>query len=157
MANKVRDKKTAKNNNNKPNNIVAKSDTKKKEKRKQEKKMSIPLKVLYDALGMVVSLEVTNGEVYHGTLTELQDTMNVLLTDASKTSQSGRVTKMESVLVRGATIVFFELPDRLLSSPALVTAGKVVPKALDGRGEGKGFGARADRDRETKRSKTEPK
>lgn len=110
--------------------------------------MSIPLKVLYDALGMVVSLEVVNGEVYQGTLTELQDTMNVLLKDATKTSKSGRVTKMESVLVRGSMIVFFELPDRLLMSPALLTAGKVVPKALDGRGEGKGFGARAARNRD---------
>lgn len=104
--------------------------------------MSIPLKVLYDAVGMQVSLEVVNGEVYNGTLVELQDTMNVLLQNATKTSKAGNTMEMESVMIRGSSIVFFQLPDALKMSPALVTAGKMVSKALDGRGDGKGFGAR---------------
>lgn len=105
--------------------------------------MSLPLKLLHDAIGTEVSLEVVNGEVYNGTLAELQDTMNVLLQNATKTSKAGNTTHMESVMVRGSTIVFFQLPDALKMSPVVVTAGKMVPKALDGRGDGKGFGARA--------------
>ncbi|KAG8346561.1 Ataxin 2 SM domain [Trypanosoma vivax] len=103
---------------------------------------SVPLKVLYDAIGTVVSLEVANGSVYTGTLSQLEDNMNVLLTKAQKTSKSGRVENMASVLVRGSHIVFFQLPDALRAGPALLKAGTIVPSALDARGEGKGFGER---------------
>ncbi|CCW67182.1 unnamed protein product [Phytomonas sp. Hart1] len=102
--------------------------------------VSIPLKVLYDAIGTKVSLELANGEVYSGTLTELQDTMNVLLVDAKKISKSGKETAMKSVFLRGSNVVFFQLPDLLQMSPALLAAGNLVPKALDKRGDGKGFG-----------------
>lgn len=105
--------------------------------------MSLPLKVLYDAIDTTISLELTNGEVYTGTLVEVQDTMNVLLKDASKTSKSGNTTQLTNVLLRGASIVFFQLPDSLKKSPALVTADKLVPKSLDARGGGKGFAARS--------------
>lgn len=102
---------------------------------------SIPIKVLYDAVGTTVSLELENGEVYTGTLAEVQDSMNVMLTDASKSSKSGKVTKMPSVFLRGANVVLFQLPDALQMSPALLAAGEAVSKANDARGEGKGFGA----------------
>ncbi|KEG14254.1 small nuclear ribonucleoprotein SmD3 [Trypanosoma grayi] len=102
---------------------------------------SIPLKVLFDAIGTTVSLEVSNGELYTGTLSEVQDNMNVLLTSAKKTMKSGRIVEQKSVFVRGSTIVFFQLPDALQTSPALVKAGQAVSNALDDRGDGKGFGA----------------
>ncbi|CCW59844.1 unnamed protein product [Phytomonas sp. EM1] len=102
---------------------------------------SIPLKVLYDAIGTKVSLELANGEVYSGTLTELQDTMNVLLVDATKVSKSGKKTTMKSVFLRGSNVVFFQLSDLLQMSPALLAAGKLAPKAQDKRGDGKGFGS----------------
>lgn len=102
--------------------------------------MSIPVKVLYDAVGMEVSLEVTNGEVYHGILGEVQDTMNVTLNNASKITKKGDKHTYGSIFIRGSTIVFFQLPDKLQLSPALLTANKVIPKAMDGRGQGKGFG-----------------
>ncbi|RNF08576.1 small nuclear ribonucleoprotein SmD3 [Trypanosoma rangeli] len=103
---------------------------------------SIPLKVLFDAIGTTISLEVSNGELYTGTLSEVQDNMNVMLTAAKKTVKSGRTVEMKSVFVRGASIVFFQLPDALRTSPALVKAGQVMTNALDDRGNGKGFGAR---------------
>lgn len=103
---------------------------------------SIPLKVLYDAVGTTLAIELANGEVYSGTLSELQDTMNVLLKDATKTSKSGNKTEMKSVFLRGSNVVFFQLPDALQMSPALVAAGEVAARALDVRGDGKGFGAR---------------
>ncbi|ORC93795.1 small nuclear ribonucleoprotein SmD3 [Trypanosoma theileri] len=102
---------------------------------------SIPLKVLFDAIGTTITLEVSNGELYTGTLSEIQDNMNVLLTSAKKTTKSGRTVELKSVFVRGSTIVFFQLPDALRTSPALLKAGMVVSNALDNRGDGKGFGA----------------
>lgn len=104
--------------------------------------MSLALKVLHDAIGMVVSLEVANGEVYTGVLSDLDDTMNARLTDVTKTMKSGNKVQQESAFIRGGMIVFFVLPDNLKASPVLLTAGKVVPKSLDGRGAGKGFGSR---------------
>jgi small nuclear ribonucleoprotein D3 len=108
---------------------------------------SIPLKVLFDALHLPVSIEVATGEVYHGTLEELQNNMNALLKDATKTTRSGKETRMESVFVRGSNVVFFQLPDALQTSPALLRAGEIVSKAKDTRGEGKGFGASRKRER----------
>ncbi|CBZ30499.1 putative small nuclear ribonucleoprotein [Leishmania mexicana MHOM/GT/2001/U1103] len=108
---------------------------------------SIPIKVLYDALHLKVSIEVATGEVYHGTVEELQNNMNVLLKNATKTARGGKETKMDSVFVRGSNIVFFQLPDALQTSPALLRAGEVVSKAKDTRGDGKGFGASRKRAR----------
>ncbi|KAF8276847.1 small nuclear ribonucleoprotein sm d3 [Trypanosoma cruzi] len=103
---------------------------------------SIPLKVLFDAIGTTISLEVSNGELYTGTLSEVQDNMNVLLMSAKKTKKSGKTVDLNSVFVRGSSIVFFQLPDALRTSPALVKAGQVLTNALDNRGDSKGFGAR---------------
>lgn len=108
---------------------------------------SIPLKVLFDALHLPVSIEVATGEVYHGTLEELQTNMNVLLKEATKTTRKGDETKMESVFIRGSNVVFFQLPDALQTSPALLRAGEVVSKAKDARGEGKGFASSRKRER----------
>lgn len=79
--------------------------------------------------------------MYSGTLVEVQDNMNILLKSATKTSKSGKTVSMSSVFLRGANVVFFQLPDALQMSPALLAAGKAVAKALDMRGDGKGFAA----------------
>lgn len=105
------------------------------------------MKVLFDALHLDVSIEVATGEVYHGTVEELQNNMNVLLKNATKTTRGGKETKMDSVFVRGSNIVFFQLPDALQTSPALLRAGEVVSKTKDTRGDGKGFGATRKRAR----------
>ncbi|EPY35278.1 small nuclear ribonucleoprotein D3 [Strigomonas culicis] len=109
---------------------------------------SVPLKVLFDAIDTTVSLEVANGEVYTGALAEVQETMNITLKKATKISLSGKESHYETVFIRGSNVVFFQLPDALQCSPALVAAGKAVAKALDSRGDGKGFGAGRKRGRE---------
>lgn len=105
--------------------------------------MSLPLKLLHEAKGMEVSLEVTNGEVYNGILTDVQETMNVVLTQACKTGKAGHTTRYASVLIRGSNIVFFQLSEKLKESPTILTAGKLVPLKEDARGQGNGFGGRA--------------
>ncbi|CAD2214813.1 small nuclear ribonucleoprotein D3 [Angomonas deanei] len=102
---------------------------------------SIPLKVLHDAVDMQISLEIETGEIYVGTVAEVQDNMNVVLKDAKKTSKSGKVTESKQVLVRGSTVVFFQLPDALSTAPALASANVIAKKLMDKRGDGKGFGA----------------
>lgn len=102
---------------------------------------SIPVKVLHDAVGTTISLELGNGEIYTGTLKEVEENMNVMLSDAKKVSRSGKETAMPSVFLRGANIVFFQLPDALQVSPTLLAAGEITTKSSDARGDGKGFGA----------------
>lgn len=108
---------------------------------------SIPLKVLSDALHLPISIEVDTGAVYNGTLEEVETNMNILLKDATKKTVKGGETKMESVFVRGSSVVFVQLPDALQTSPALLRAGEIVSKAKDTRGDGKGFGAARKRER----------
>lgn len=101
--------------------------------------------MLSDAVGTTVSLELKNGELYTGTLSEVVDNMGVLLTSARKTTMAGREVDMPKVLVCGTNIVFFQLPDALRCCPPLMKMGKLLPSDLDGRGDGKGFGAHRSR------------
>lgn len=101
----------------------------------------IPVKILLDAVGTQVYLELETGESYSGRLTNVEDNMNVQLQDATKTSRNGKATtQLKSVYVRGSNVVLFQLPDALASSPAVVAALAVVDSSSDARGAGSGFG-----------------
>lgn len=101
----------------------------------------IPVKILLDAVGTQVYLELETGESYSGRLTNVEDNMNVQLEDATKTARNGKTTStLRSVYVRGSNVVLFQLPDALASSPAIIAALAVVDGKLDARGAGNGFG-----------------
>jgi small nuclear ribonucleoprotein D3 len=55
------------------------------------KNIGIPIKVLHDAEGHTVTVELRNGEVYRGKLDEAEDNMNVHLSNCTKTMKDGRV------------------------------------------------------------------
>jgi len=55
------------------------------------KHVGIPIKVLHDAEGHTVTVELKNGEVYRGKLDEAEDNMNVHLSNCTKTMKDGRV------------------------------------------------------------------
>eukprot|EP00965_Chrysotila_dentata_P238547 6202577-Pleurochrysis_carterae.AAC.5 len=55
------------------------------------KHVGIPIKVLHDAEGHTVTVELKNGEVYRGKLDEAEDNMNVHLSNVTKTMKDGRV------------------------------------------------------------------
>ncbi|MCJ1308968.1 small nuclear ribonucleoprotein Sm D3 [Agyrium rufum] len=52
--------------------------------------IGIPIKLLNEAQGHVVTLEITSGQVYRGTLLEAEDNMNVQLRDITVTARDGR-------------------------------------------------------------------
>ena len=118
---------------------------KEKSKRNNNKKTmsdsGIPIKILYDAIGMTVSFELENGDLYTGKLTNVEDNMNVTLASATKTTSYGKSLELAQVYVRGSSIVFFQLPDALKSAPALMAAASLLTAATDARGGGKGFGS----------------
>ncbi|PQE15574.1 putative small nuclear ribonucleo SM D3 protein [Rutstroemia sp. NJR-2017a BBW] len=64
--------------------------------------IGIPIKLLNEAQGHVVTLEITSGQVYRGKLLEAEDNMNVQLKDITVTARDGRVSHLDQVYIRGS-------------------------------------------------------
>lgn len=79
--------------------------------------VGIPIKLLYEAEGMKISVELKNGEIYRGLLLGAEDTMNVSLSDVLRTARNGKISKLLNVYLRGPSIKFIALPDLLKSAP----------------------------------------
>jgi small nuclear ribonucleoprotein D3 len=112
--------------------------------------VGVPIRLLHEGEGHTVSIELRNGEIYRGTLNEAEDTMNCMLDNVSRisnklarlqnalsmniltcsfhklqvtmTARDGRVSKLETVYIRGSQIKMMILPEMLKNSPAF---GKV--------------------------------
>jgi small nuclear ribonucleoprotein D3 len=79
--------------------------------------VGIPIKLLYEAEGMKISVEMKNGEIYRGLLLGAEDTMNVSMSEVLRTSRTGQISKLANVYLRGSSIRFIALPDLLKSAP----------------------------------------
>ncbi|VEL07638.1 unnamed protein product [Protopolystoma xenopodis] len=66
--------------------------------------VGVPIKVLHDAEGHIVTLETVNGEVFRGKLVEAEDNMNVRMADISMTARDGRTSNLSDVYIRGSKI-----------------------------------------------------
>ncbi|KAM5439705.1 small nuclear ribonucleoprotein Sm D3 [Microsporum ferrugineum] len=85
--------------------------------------IGIPIKLLNEAQGHVITLEITSGHVYRGKLLEdriahydstlAEDNMNVQLKDITVTARDGRVSHLDQVYIRGSHVKFFIVPDML--------------------------------------------
>jgi len=95
--------------------------------------IGIPIKVLHEAEGHIVTIETTTGEVYRGKLIEAEDNMNSQMSSVTVTFRDGRVAQLENIYIRGSKIRFMILPDMLKNAPML--------KNMSTRGRG-GSGAR---------------
>ncbi|KAM9194203.1 small nuclear ribonucleoprotein Sm D3 isoform 2-T2 [Dugong dugon] len=127
--------------------------------------IGVPIKVLHEAEGHIVTCETNTGEVYRGKLIEAEDNMNcqsprwdtgpaedALLAASSMDSNSasrarmsnitvtyrdGRVAQLEQVYIRGSKIRFLILPDMLKNAPML----KSMKNKNQGSGAGRGKAA----------------
>jgi len=81
------------------------------------KHVGIPIKVLHDAEGHTVTVELKTGEVFRGKLDEAEDNMNVHLSNCTKTGRDGRVNTLSNCFVRGSHVRFMVLPDILKNAP----------------------------------------
>ncbi|KAL5015756.1 hypothetical protein ScPMuIL_005345 [Solemya velum] len=93
--------------------------------------IGVPIKVLHEAEGHVVTCETSTGEVYRGKLIEAEDNMNCQMSNITVTYRDGRVAQLENVYIRGSKIRFLILPDMLKNAPMF--------KRVQGRSGG-GFG-----------------
>lgn len=89
----------------------------------------VPIKLLNEAQGHVVSLELTNGDTYRGKLQESEDNMNLSLGDVTITKgKTGETTYKGQVFVRGSMIRFVSVPDILQYAPMFFMKPGEKPK-----------------------------
>ena len=79
--------------------------------------IGVPIKILHEAEGHIVTLETLTGEVYRGKLVEAEDNMNCQMSNITVTARDGRVSQLEQVFIRGSKIRFLILPDMLKNAP----------------------------------------
>lgn len=78
----------------------------------------IPVKLLNEAQGHIISLELTTGDTYRGKLLENEDSMNLSLYDVTITKgRTGNTSYMNQVFVRGSMIRFVMVPEILKNAP----------------------------------------
>lgn len=88
--------------------------------------VGVPIKLLFEAEGMKVTVEMKNGEIYRGLLVSAEETMNMILTEVIRTARNGHISKLPNVYLRGSGVRFIALPDLLKNAPCFqkVTAMK---------------------------------
>ncbi|KAL4609577.1 small nuclear ribonucleoprotein Sm D3 [Arapaima gigas] len=99
--------------------------------------IGVPIKVLHEAEGHIVTCETNTGEVYRGKLIEAEDNMNCQMSNITVTYRDGRVAQLEQVYIRGSKIRFLILPDMLKNAPML----KSMKNKNQGAGAGRGKAA----------------
>ena len=95
--------------------------------------IGVPIKVLHEAEGHIVTLETTMGELFRGKLVEAEDNMNCLMGNITVTYRDGRTAQLEQVYIRGSKIRFLILPDMLKNAPMF----KNIKGPKSGQGRGK--------------------
>jgi len=97
--------------------------------------IGVPIKVLHEAEGHIITLETTIGEVYRGKLVEAEDNMNCQMSDVTVTLRDGRSQALENVFIRGSQVRFVILPDMLKNAPMFKNIGR-AQKGAHGMGLG---------------------
>eukprot|EP00899_Mesostigma_viride_P008936 jgi/Mesvir1/18043/Mv09360-RA.1 len=97
------------------------------------KTLGVPVKLLHEAEGHTITVEMKSGETYRGYLDEAEDNWNCQLNNVTYTARDGRVSQMEHIFVRGSMIRFVIVPDMLKNAPMF--------KRIDPKNKGKGGGA----------------
>ncbi|KAK9330136.1 hypothetical protein V1505DRAFT_372491 [Lipomyces doorenjongii] len=92
--------------------------------------IGIPIKLLNESQGHIVTLELTSGQTYRGKLSEVEDNMNCQLRDITVTARDGRVSHLDQVYIRGSHVRFIIVPDMLRNAPMFKS------KTLKGKGVG---------------------
>ena len=79
--------------------------------------VGIPIILLHDGEGSIVTIELRNGEFYRGYLDEAEDNMNCVLKDATRTGTDGKTSKVDYIFIRGSQILFVVFPSMLKNAP----------------------------------------
>ncbi|QRV79623.1 Zinc finger HIT domain-containing protein [Ceratobasidium sp. AG-Ba] len=95
--------------------------------------IGVPIKLLHEALGHIITVELKSGALYRGKLADAEDSLNISLKDITVTGRDGKVSQLDQVYIRGSMVRFFIVPDMLQNAPMFKRVG---PNAMKGRGIG---------------------
>lgn len=107
--------------------------------------VGIPVKLLHEAVGHIITIELKGGASYRGRLFDgasffadtAEDNFNVTMKEITVTARDGKQSHLDSVYVRGNMIRFMVVPDMLQQAPMFKRVG---PNAMKGRGIGSARG-----------------
>lgn len=107
--------------------------------------IGVPIKVLHEAEGHIITCETANGEVYRGKLIEAEDNMNSQMTEVTVTYRDGSTAQLQNIYIRGSQVRFMILPDMLKNAPMLKqqrggSAGRGKSAILKAQVRGRGRG-----------------
>ncbi len=80
-------------------------------------RVGIPIVLLHDSEGSVVSVETKNGEIIRGLLFEAEDMMNLYIKNAIVWNIHGQKRKVDQLYLRGREILFIVIPQMLRHAP----------------------------------------
>uniref|UniRef100_A0A8H8CPC7 Small nuclear ribonucleoprotein Sm D3 n=1 Tax=Psilocybe cubensis TaxID=181762 RepID=A0A8H8CPC7_PSICU len=86
--------------------------------------LGVPIKLLHESLGHIITVELKTGQLYRGKLAEAEDNLNISLKDITVTGRDGRVSQLDQVYIRGSMIRFFIVPDMLQNAPMQVSISR---------------------------------
>jgi len=81
------------------------------------KSLGIPVKLLHEAEGHTVTVELKSGELYRGVMVDCEDNWNCQLEGITFTARDGKVSQLEHVFIRGSKVRFMIIPDMLRNAP----------------------------------------
>merc|ERR1712070_463547 len=81
------------------------------------KGVGIPVKLLHEAIGHIVTIELKSGEMYRGDMTTAEDNWNCQLKNVIATARDGHRTQLDQIFIRGSRIRFLTVPDMLKHAP----------------------------------------
>lgn len=97
--------------------------------------VGVPIKLLHESAGHIITCELTNGCTYRGRLLDAEDSMNLQISHATCTARDGKLTQLEQVYIRGSHVRFIIVPDMLKNAPMFKNIG------VGGISRGRGLGA----------------
>ncbi|ORM41434.1 Small nuclear ribonucleoprotein SmD3b [Babesia sp. Xinjiang] len=83
-----------------------------------------PVKLFYEGIGHIVTVEMQNSHLYRGTLINVEDNMNCLMEGVTMVMKDGKTLALEQVFLRGAQIRFVIFPDMLRHAPMFKISAK---------------------------------
>lgn len=103
--------------------------------------VGIPVKLLHQAEGLIITVELVNGEIYRGMMLEAEDNFNLAMQNVTVTYPNGQIAKMEHVYLRGGQVRFLILPDMLRNAPMFTRIDPKTKRLQQGLGIGRGVRA----------------
>ncbi|KAI3627324.1 small nuclear ribonucleoprotein Sm D3 [Malassezia furfur] len=115
--------------------------------------VGIPVKLLHEAVGHIITIELKGGASYRGRLFDAEDNFNITMKEITVTGRDGKQSHLDSVYVRGNMIRFMVVPDMLQQAPMFKRVG---PNAMKGRGIGAARGRATIMRAQTRRGRAPP-